>query len=181
MIYIALFRGLNVGGSHKIKMADLCAFLNRHGGKNTKHYIQSGNLVFQHDEQAVHLADLLEPAFEKEFGFSSHIILRSLPELKGVHLAYPFDRDDREQKFMMTGFARQSPNANALETLKDLATADECVAQENKEFFFYYGNGSARSKIANLNYEKKIGTALTVRNRRTIGKLIELAAEFEQA
>ncbi len=89
MIYIALFRGLNVGGSHKIKMADLCAFLNRQGGKNTKHYIQSGNLVFHHDDRSDDLVNLLEPEFESEFGFSSQIILRSLPELKEAHLSYP--------------------------------------------------------------------------------------------
>ncbi len=56
---------------------------------------------------------------------------------------------------MMTGFARQTPNEDAFETLADLATEHELVAQQNNEFHFYFGNGSARSKIANLNYEKK--------------------------
>lgn len=178
MIYIALFRGLNVGGSHKIKMADLVAFLNRQGGEKTQHYIQSGNLVFHSDEQVHDLAQRLEPAFEKEFSFPSQIILRTLPELEAAHAAYPFDREDREQKFMMTGFARQNPNGDALAVLEGLLADGELVAQSGNEFFFYYGNGSARSKVANLNFEKKIGTALTVRNRRTISKLIEMAADF---
>lgn len=178
MIYIALFRGLNVGGHHKIKMADLCAFLNRQGGKNTKHYIQSGNLVFQHDEQPDILAKKLEPAFEDKFGFASQIILRPLSELEAAYAAYPFDAETREQKFMMTGFARNAPNDDALNVLQNLATEEELVAQEGNAFFFYFGGGSARSKIANLNYEKKLGTALTVRNRRTIGKLIDMAQSF---
>lgn len=178
MIYIALFRGLNVGGSHKIKMADLCAFLNRHGAENTKHYIQSGNLVFQHDEQADELAKMLEPAFSQEFGFPSQIVLRNLKQVQMAQDAYPFAREDRELKFMMTGFARQTPNQNALDVLQELATEGELVAQNGAAFFFYFGNGSARSKIANLNFEKKIGTALTLRNRRTVSKLIELAEAF---
>ncbi|WP_424982342.1 DUF1697 domain-containing protein [Maritalea sp. S77] len=178
MIYIALFRGLNVGGNHKVKMADLVAFLNRHGGEKTKHYIQSGNLVFQHDEQAGPLAEKLETAFAQKFGFESQIVLRTLPQMQSAHQAYPFDQEDREQKFMMTGFARGTPNPDAHEVLNGLATEVELVAQNDHEFFFYYGGGSARSKIANLNFEKKLGTALTVRNRRTISKLIEIAQQL---
>ncbi|TDQ64343.1 uncharacterized protein (DUF1697 family) [Maritalea mobilis] len=178
MIYIALFRGLNVGGNHKVKMADLVAFLNHQGGEKTKHYIQSGNLVFHHDEQAAPLAEKLETAFTQKFGFESQIILRSLPDLQDVQKAYPFEQDDREQKFMMTGFARKTPNGDALDVLKQLATDDELVAQQGDAFFFYFGGGSARSKMANLNYEKKLGTALTVRNRRTIDKLIDIAQDL---
>ncbi|MCF4097422.1 DUF1697 domain-containing protein [Maritalea mediterranea] len=178
MIYIALFRGLNVGGHHKIKMADLCAFLNRHGGENTKHYIQSGNLVFHHDDSLAALAQKLEPAFADTFGFQSQIVLRTLPQLQAAQKAYPFDREDREQKFMMTGFARATPNDDALELLTSLATEKELVAQQGEAFFFYFGDGSGRSKIANLNFEKKIGTALTIRNRRTISKLIEMAEKI---
>lgn len=178
MIYIALFRGLNVGGNHKVKMNDLVAFLNHHGGARTKHYIQSGNLIFHHDEQADPLAEKLEIAFAQKFGFESQIVLRTLSELQQAQRTYPFERKDREQKFMMTGFARNKPNDHALNILTDLAADDELVAQQDGAFFFYFGGGSARSKIANLNFEKKLGTALTLRNQRTIGKLIDIAGQL---
>lgn len=45
--YIALLRGINVGGNNKLAMRELVSLLEGLGLRNVKTYIQSGNIVFQ--------------------------------------------------------------------------------------------------------------------------------------
>lgn len=57
-VYIALLRGINVGGKNKIKMAELREPLKATGLENIRTYIQSGNILFQSDKQANQLQKL---------------------------------------------------------------------------------------------------------------------------
>jgi uncharacterized protein (DUF1697 family) len=62
--------------------------------------------------------------------------------------------------------------------LDDIAIEGEFVQTNPRHIDFYFGNGSGRSKLAAANFAKKIGTPITVRNRRTVSKLIELMANL---
>ncbi|MCB0210958.1 MAG: DUF1697 domain-containing protein, partial [Anaerolineae bacterium] len=69
--YIALFRGINVGGKHSLPMKDLRGLLEKLDAKNVKTYIQSGNAVFQHTTDDVdHLAERISSAIEENHGFA---------------------------------------------------------------------------------------------------------------
>ena len=66
--YVALLRGINVGGKNLIKMTDLAACFQAQGFANVRTYIQSGNVIFSADEtDQSRLTGLLEDALTKAF------------------------------------------------------------------------------------------------------------------
>ena len=174
--YVALIRGLNVGGHNKLAMKDLISMLEAADCEKVTTYIQSGNAVFRHKLDHDSLTKHLETAFEGAFGYVADFVLRSEEELTRASENYPFFDEERELKFMMTGFAKTQMTPDAQSIFDDVAVEGELVSSTGSEVHFYFGNGSGRSTLAALNFAKKVGTPITVRNRRTISKLIELMA-----
>jgi len=172
--YVALFRGLNVGGHNKITMVDLKAMLERADCQKVTTYIQSGNAVFLHPLGRDEIETFLESSFEKQFGYSVDIAVRTQEELQAAADVYPFFNEERNLSYMMTGFARRAMQDNALTILLQAAQNDELVQIVENEIHIYFSQGSGRSKLAALNFAKKIGTPTTTRNRRTVLKLLEL-------
>src|SRR5258707_11507773 len=92
MKYVALLRGINVGGNNMIKMETLRAGFEELGFKNVKSYINSGNLVFETgkaDEKK--LAKKIHDAIEKEFGFDISVMVRATSVLVDLVKNNPFD------------------------------------------------------------------------------------------
>jgi len=92
-IYIALFRGINVGGHNIIKMAELRNLFQTIQLKNVKTYIQSGNVVFESEEEEKILRNRLEQEVEKTFGFPVSIILRNSIQIEKIIQQCPFPVD----------------------------------------------------------------------------------------
>ncbi|MCZ4271777.1 DUF1697 domain-containing protein [Maritalea porphyrae] len=176
--YVALFRGLNVGGHNKIKMVDLKAMLEGADCQKVTTYIQSGNAVFLHNRRRDEIEDFLETAFENQFGYKPDIIVRTNEEIASAASEYPFFTNDRNMSYMMTGFTRHAPFGDALSTLEEVAENGELVQVTDSEIHIYFANGSGRSKLAALNFAKKIGTPITTRNRRTVLKLLEMIEDL---
>jgi len=82
--YVALLRGINVGGKNIIGMKDLRAALEAHGLENVSTYIQSGNVLFETDRPAKTLESEIEAALEKAFKVPLVVVLRSHRQLKSV-------------------------------------------------------------------------------------------------
>lgn len=81
MVYVALLRGINVGGNRKVEMAKLKLTFEALGFINIKTFINSGNVIFEsslNDEKA--LCGKIEKAIEKDFGFDVPVLIRSLDE-----------------------------------------------------------------------------------------------------
>jgi uncharacterized protein (DUF1697 family) len=74
MKYLALLRGINVGGKNKIKMAELKAHLEDLGFEEVSTYIQSGNVMFESDKSASQAAKLIEDSLPKKFRLDSELI-----------------------------------------------------------------------------------------------------------
>lgn len=76
MIYIALLRGINVGGNNKISMAELKTVFEQAGMTSVTTYINSGNVVFKSEVASkTELAQILEKAIETTFGFSVKVLV----------------------------------------------------------------------------------------------------------
>src|SRR3546814_4374120 len=82
--YVALLRGINVGGRNKVPMADLRAALEDDGLQSVRTYIQSGNVLFESDEPQASLEDRIEAALEGRFGFPILVVVRSHRQLRAV-------------------------------------------------------------------------------------------------
>jgi uncharacterized protein (DUF1697 family) len=80
--YIALFRGINVGGNNVLPMKELVARLESIGAQNVKTYIQSGNAVFQSQEtNASLLSNKIIAAIKKSHGFEPQVFLLKLEDM----------------------------------------------------------------------------------------------------
>ncbi|MGH9893204.1 MAG: DUF1697 domain-containing protein, partial [bacterium] len=90
MIYVALLRGINVGGKNKVEMPRLKATFETAGMKDVTTYINSGNVVFRDDRrQAATITKVLEEAIERDFGFSIKVLIRDQPTIKKLIKALP--------------------------------------------------------------------------------------------
>jgi uncharacterized protein (DUF1697 family) len=79
--YLALLRGINVGGNNIIKMVDLKACFEQLGCSAVTTYIQSGNVVFSSDESPVTLEGRIEQALSERFGYTARIVLLTQSQL----------------------------------------------------------------------------------------------------
>ena len=94
MRYAAFFRGINVGGNHKVKMADLKHLLESCGFESVETVIQSGNVLFGTDRDPASLPGLISRAFAKRFGFESNAVVRSGEEIDALLAALPFTNEE---------------------------------------------------------------------------------------
>jgi uncharacterized protein (DUF1697 family) len=83
MVYVALLRGINVGGKNKVEMVKLKMTFEKLGFSNVKTYINSGNVIFATDSKdQPALIRQIESAIQKDFGFYVPVILRSVEEIE---------------------------------------------------------------------------------------------------
>jgi uncharacterized protein (DUF1697 family) len=173
--YIALLRGINVGGSRKIHMADLREIFAEAGCADVSSYIQSGNLVFSHaaDDK---LAGRLERAIEKETGFDVPVILRTDAEWERVIDANPYP--GVEPTKLHVAFLAEVPAAAAVKAFDSDRFAPEEFAVVGREVYLHLPDGIGRAKLPPaLPLIRGVGTA---RNWRTVLKLAELSGELAE-
>ena len=97
--YAALLRGINVGGSRKVPMAELRTLMEGLGYDGVRTYLQSGNAVFSSDHgDEDTLAAELSGALERHFGFTVDVLVRDHAYLRAVIDACPFPAADLEAK-----------------------------------------------------------------------------------
>ncbi len=90
MKYVALLRGINVGGNNKVSMADLKLVFEETGMGNVSTYINSGNVIFESEEKDRHrLIASLERAIEKRFGFAVKVLVRSREDMLRIAAKLP--------------------------------------------------------------------------------------------
>lgn len=114
MVYVALLRGINVGGKNKVEMNRLKSVFEDAGMTSVRTYINSGNVVFRSSVRArVRLAGLLEDAIAQGFGFTVDLLVRDIKSMRAVVEALPDRwRDDKTMKcdvmFLWDDVARPS-------------------------------------------------------------------------
>jgi len=90
MLYVALLRGINVGGKNKVDMKQLKGVFEDAGMTDVKTYINSGNVIFSSKIRAkARLVDQIEDGIAKHFGFDVPVVLRNLAEMKALVKTIP--------------------------------------------------------------------------------------------
>ncbi len=173
--YVALLRGVNVGGGNKVPMADLRAALADAGATEVATYIQSGNVVLDHpstSDRAVQT--LVQDTIGSVFGLTIPTMVRSLTEMRAVVEACPYEVDD-PTKLHVVFFSSDAPDPS---TWMDLAPfAPEEITLSGREQYLHLPDGMGRSKLVEAlgkGQGRKVEQG-TARNWRTVQKLIELA------
>ncbi len=180
--YIALLRGINVGGHNKIPMAELRALCGKIGLGDVRSYIQSGNLVFTAGDAGADLETTLESAIEQRFGLSIPVIVRTAKDWRCYLGGNPFPEASlAEPSLVALALSRNAPDASTAEQLAARAANDERVEQVGDAIWIHYPQGSARSKLTPTVLDRVVGSAVTARNWRTVQKLDALAESLRTA
>jgi uncharacterized protein (DUF1697 family) len=173
--FIALLRGVNVGGHAPVPMArlrELCAAL---GWTGVETYIQSGNVVFEASGKAAALEAALEKALAEAFGFAPAVIVRSAAQLKAMAAANPFpEASETEPNRILVGLGKARPKAGAAEVIQAKAAAGETVAEAGGALWFHYPNGAGTSKLTPKLIDRAAGSPVTARNWRTVTTLLAM-------
>ena len=174
--FVSLFRGINVGGHHKIKMDELKDVHASLGFKDVFPYIQSGNVVFTSDDADVaRLRRHIEDGFEQKFGFRVDVFVRTSAELRAIIDKNPFQsQPSKESKWVVVLFLAARPDDTAQEALLKTYVGPEELFIIGKEVYIYYTQGIGRSKLSHSLIEKKLKTVGTARNWNTILQLQKL-------
>lgn len=180
-VAIALLRGINVGGHHKIRMdllRDLCGTA---GMRDAETYIQSGNVVFRADARELSkLGGRLESAIEKAVGFRPAVILRTLGDFRAVLANNPFaGREGIEPAKLAVTFLDAEPDAASRRALDKVETDPEEIHLVGRELFVYFPEGMGRSKLPVGALEKAMKIAGTTRNWNTVTKLAAMAEALD--
>ncbi|MDX1556191.1 MAG: DUF1697 domain-containing protein [Xanthomonadales bacterium] len=169
---IALFRGINVGGHHKLPMKDLVCILESLGYSDVQTYIQSGNVVFESPSpQGEQSADEISDAVEAKFGFRPNVLLLGKQQFEDAVARNPFPT--AQGKFLHFFFLERSPESPDLETLRGIKTASEQFKLVDSLFYLYTPDGFGRSKLAEK-VERCLGVAVTARNFNTVNAILNL-------
>lgn len=172
--WIALLRGVNVGGHNKLPMADFRAMLGDLGLGSVATYIQSGTAVFSSDLSRDKLSEMIATGIETNFGFRPDVVLSTLPTFQATLDNNPFQQASADPKTLHLFFLSEPVLDFDAAGLKAFATNGEEFQLTDTVFYLYTPNGFGRSKIGD-----KMGrffkTPITGRNLRSCNKILELA------
>jgi uncharacterized protein (DUF1697 family) len=173
--WIALLRGINVGGNNILPMAQLTRHFEALELTNVKTYIQSGNVVFDAVAGSPKsIATAIALRIEAAHGFLPRILLLGVNDLQAAVDANPFADAVGDPKSVHFYFLEQRPKKPALSALDAVKTEAERYALLDRVFYLHTPDGIGRSKLA-ANAERHLAVAATARNYRTVEKLLEMA------
>ncbi len=173
--YVALFRGINVGGKHKVPMADLRALFEGAGATNVRSYIQSGNVVYDAPARvAPKIAERVEAELERAFGFGAPITVRTASELAAVLANNPYLRPDSDHARLHVIFLSTLPEKRKVAALDPNRSPGDAYTISGREIYLSLPNGAADTKLTNAFFDSGLGVTSTARNWRTVTTLHEM-------
>ena len=166
--YVALLRGVNVGGNNKVPMADLRALAGGLGWQDVCSYIASGNLVFRAGV-GDHAGDLRD-AMVKQMGVDVLVVVLEGAALRAALAGCPFAPDDMR---VVHGFFSAAPVAIDQSVVETYRAASESVVQQGHVIWLHTPDGFGTSKLAGK-WTRAVKGDVTGRNLRTIKTLVEM-------
>ncbi|MPM24009.1 hypothetical protein SDC9_70486 [bioreactor metagenome] len=181
-VYIAFLGGVNVGGKNKINMPELKRALEEIGLTRVETYIQSGNIIFESGEGEAALRAQIEGELKRSFHISVPVILRTTDELGRLTGNCPFtDAEVRLSESLNSEgeslYAALLPNeaGELAEPLNSLRSEDDDFRIMGRDVCLLLRHSIRNSKLAGS--LQKSGAAVTVRNWKTLRKLMSMAEE----
>lgn len=176
--YIALLRGINVGGKARVAMKDLRGLFADMGFESVQTYLQSGNVAFGAPDglAPAEVAGGIEKRIESDLGVSVTVLLRTADSLARTLAASPYlDREDDPSKLHVT-FLAEAPAAERARRLEVPAGETAEFTLVGDEVHLHVPGGYGRTKLNNAFIERRLGIPATTRNWKTVRALHELAA-----
>lgn len=165
--WVALLRGVNVGGHRRVPMTDLRDALTAAGFGDVRTYLQSGNAVLDADGGEADVAARVRALLADGMGVDCDVMVRSAEEMRAVAARNPWpDRVEDPTKLHVV-FLGQAPDGAP--ATRHVGPREE-VRLDGREVWVWYGDGAGRSRLV-----VDAGIPGTARNWRTVSALVALA------
>ncbi len=181
--YVALLRGINVGGNHIIRMTDLKACFEKMGMQNVVTYIQSGNVMFVSTvEDSNVLALTLEKGIAKRFGFDVPVVLVSHKQLENAVEQAPkgFGSDLVTYRCDVIFLKRPVTPKQALAFITVKEGVDDVHAGREALYFSRLVAKASQSRLPKI-MGTPIYKSMTIRNWNTTTKLLAMMDAAKKA
>lgn len=174
--YVALLRGINVGGNNSIKMADLKVCFESLGFKEVRTYIQSGNVLFRTAESGqANLTERIEAALAKSFDYESRVVVRSQKQMKSIVAKAPkgFGSDQATYRYDVIFLKDPVTAAKAMKSVLMKEGVDEAYAGKGVLYFSRLISKATQSRLSRI-ASMPVYQSMTIRNWNTTTKLLNL-------
>jgi uncharacterized protein (DUF1697 family) len=171
--YIAFLRAINVGG-RTVKMDHLRRLFAEMGFANVETFIASGNVIFDSAQtDAAALERAIEAGLQSGLGYRVDTFIRTPAELAAVAATWPFGDADREMDHSFyVAFLGAPPDASSQERLLAHTTEVDAFHVDGREVYWLRRDALGESSFAGGLLEKALGMPATVRNGRTVTKIV---------
>ncbi len=175
MKYVALLRGINVGGKNMIKMETLRATFATLGFENVKSHINSGNLAFETTKiDDGTLAKTIHDAIRADFGFDISVMVRSMAEIHDIIKNNPFKGQFENDKDVHVFFLDAELDEDHRILLLEQCSENEMYIIHNRHILSLLKISILDSAVGKGFIDKKLKVAATARNWRTVKKIVEI-------
>lgn len=173
MKYVAFFRGINVGGHHKVPMSRLKQLLVESGYKHPISILNSGNIIFENRKKSTsEMEDQLEVLLKNEFGFEVPTIVKNAESLKDLYTTSPFnDVGSKELKHFITFLKNPKSKIPDLPIYSEDGFFKIIAIQDNVVLSMLDLSNSKTVKAMKV-LEDHFGKDITTRNWNTLSRLI---------
>jgi uncharacterized protein (DUF1697 family) len=173
--FVALLRGINVGGKNKLPMKDLTRIFEGAGCADVRTYIQSGNVVFA-APASKGLAGRLEAAIAEQAGLRVPVVLRSARDYLAVAEANPFLARGADEALLHVAFLSGTPEPERVARLDPSRSPPDELEVVGMQVYLHFPAGLAKSKFTNAYLDSTLKVVSTVRNWRTVQALAGMLA-----
>lgn len=181
MTYVALLRGINVGGNSKVEMKKLKTVFEELGFTNVRTYINSGNVIFQdgkHSPEA--LTKKLEKAIEKDIGFAIPTLVKDFNDIKAANEALPDSWiNDSTMKCDVMFLWKEVDSKKVLDELPEKKEFEDVKYIPGAVLWRIDRDNVTKSRMLKI-IGTKLYSQMTVRNCNTVRKLYSLMKELEK-
>lgn len=176
--YIILLKGINVGGKNIIKMGEFKLKLEELGYSSVKTYIQSGNIIISSEESNFEVIESsISSMLYKDFCIETPVLIKDLDSFKRTIADNPFKELEVEPKLIHFIFLKNEISTESYssieEELNSIKSDSEKFQIGSDVIYLYAPDGIGRSKFI-LKVERVVNSIVTVRNLRTVSKIIDL-------
>ena len=172
MRWLALLRGVNVGGARSLPMAELERMFRAAGARAAETVIQSGNVIFEADD-AEETGAAAAKAIEATFGYRPAMIMRQAQAWRAMVAANPFVAAGQSEDRLHVACLAVAPDPRAPAPLDREAMAPDEFVIAGADVYLRLPNGVAKTNLTNARLDKAFRTVSTLRNWRTVRKLLE--------
>lgn len=171
---VALLRGINVGRSKRVSMAQLRDLLTELGYTDVTTYLQSGNVVFSSAPAAAETAAAdIEKAVSRTLGVESTVIVRSAADFAAAAAKAPMLDVVTDPAKYLVGFLGGEPDPGGVRAVAGLDTSPDQARLIGRELYLWCPAGVLASPLSKISWDETLGVAVTMRNWNTITKILE--------